>query len=192
MSLVVTTLLLVTPASNLAQHATYPLSDAPEHLRPAITKAEAVFNDLQKALLSRLSTELKAGGPGRALSTCHSEAARIADRVVVQSGIRVGRTSQRLRNRANVPPDWARPLVAATTSSRASEAHAMVVDLGDRVGVLRPIGTVAMCTNCHGPNDELPKDVRAQLERLYADDRATGFRVGDLRGWMWAEVPVTR
>jgi len=173
-----------------AQHASYPLSDAPERLRPAIARAEAVFGELQKALLSALSTELKAGGPIRALTICHTEAEPIARRVAGESGILVGRTSDRLRNPDNTAPEWARPFVATPTSRFANDARALVVDLGDRVGVLRPIGTASLCTTCHGPRSELAPDVRKELQSLYPRDEAVGFREGDLRGWMWAEVPL--
>jgi hypothetical protein len=33
------------------------------------------------------------------------------------------------------------------------------------------------------------KNLGAALAGAYPQDRATGFAPGDLRGWMWAEVP---
>jgi hypothetical protein len=60
------------------------------------------------------------------------------------------------------------------------------------VGVLRPIGTVSLCTTCHGSTSELSADVRERLRALYPQDEAVGFREGDLRGWLWAEVALTR
>lgn len=178
-------------ADSAAQHAGYRLTEAPAHLRPAITKAEMVFGELQMALLAALSKELSAGGPVGALTTCHTEAGPIARRIVAQSGMLVGRTSQRLRNPGNAAPEWARPFIAVPESGRSSDAREWVVDLGDRVGVLRPIGTVPMCTKCHGPRSDLPQDLQEKLQSLYPHDQAVGFREGDLRGWMWAEVPLT-
>lgn len=183
---------LLAASSGTAQRPVYPLADAPEHLKPAIAKAEAVFGQMQKALLSTLMAELEAGGPTRALSVCHTEAEPIARRVAAESGILLGRTSHRLRNPHNRPPQWAREQVAAPASPRVGDARPVAVDLGDRVGVLRPIGTVSLCTTCHGPNSELSSDVRERLQALYPQDEAVGFREGDLRGWMWAEVPLTR
>jgi hypothetical protein len=185
-------LALAMPAHCVAQHASYTLTEAPAYLRPAITQAEAVFGELQKALLSALTSELKAGGPLRALTICHTEAEPIARRVSAESGILVGRTSLRLRNPDNIAPEWARPFLGGPASGRASDARTWAVDLGDRVGVLRPIGTVSLCTTCHGPRGELAQDVRGKLQSLYPHDQAVGFREGDLRGWMWAEVPLAR
>jgi len=64
----------------------------------------------------------------------------------------------------------------------------VVVDLGENVGVLRPIGTADTCTHCHGTPSSLGPEVRDVLAKAYPADRATGFAAGDLRGWMWAEV----
>lgn len=189
--LVAVALALAAPARGAAQHASYRLADAPERLRPAIGRAEAVMGELQKVLITTLTAQMKMGGAVGALATCHTEAAPIARRVAAESGIRVGRTSSRLRNAGNAAPEWARPFVAGPTSGRAGDAQAVAVDLGDRVGVLRPIATVTLCTTCHGPVDQLAPDVREKLRVLYPQDRAVDFRDGDLRGWMWAEVSIT-
>ena len=45
------------------------------------------------------------------------------------------------------------------------------------------------CLACHGPAEALDEEVRVALAELYPEDRATGFRSGDLRGWFWVEVP---
>jgi len=64
------------------------------------------------------------------------------------------------------------------------------VDLGDRVGVLRPIPTAAPCLQCHGRAERLSTDVRAFIKSAYPKDRAVGFDAGDLRGLIWAEAPI--
>ena len=69
----------------------------------------------------------------------------------------------------------------------AKEVPGRVVDLGDRIGVLRPIGTAPLCLTCHGP--ALAPEVREALAAKYPKDAARGFREGDLRGLLWAEVP---
>jgi hypothetical protein len=38
------------------------------------------------------------------------------------------------------------------------------------------------CLSCHGKKEDLDPEVLDQLNELYADDRATGFSEGDLRG----------
>lgn len=171
------------------QPPSYAPADAPERLRAAITQADAVFGELQNALVSTLGDELKAGGPARAVTVCHAEAARIARRVSKERGILVGRTSHRLRNPENAPPTWARRFIIPKSKS-ANDRAAIVVDLGDRAGVLRPIYTAPLCTACHGPVRELAPELRELLQSLYPRDQAVDFVEGDLRGWIWAEVPL--
>jgi len=80
--------------------------------------------------------------------------------------------------------------VEAASSSKASSERMRVVDLGDRVGVLRPIGTIEMCTRCHGDAKTVQQNIGQALAAAYPQDRATGFAAGDLRGWTWAEVAM--
>jgi len=68
----------------------------------------------------------------------------------------------------------------------------MLADLGDRVGVVRPITVVGLCTRCHGDPASFSPELRAAISKAYPDDRATGFAEGDLRGFFWAEVPKGR
>jgi mono/diheme cytochrome c family protein len=80
--------------------------------------------------------------------------------------------------------------VGAAADRKAASREAIVVDLGDRVGVLRPIPNAALCVQCHGPVGRLAPDVRAFLAVAYPDDRAVGFEEGDVRGFVWAEAPT--
>lgn len=171
------------------QAGSYSPDSTPPALRPAVEKADQAFTKLRTALLTRLTAALSQGGALTALSACHDAAPDIAREVRRTEGIQLGRTSHRLRNRENKPPAWAADHVSKGAGRPASEAQALVVDLGDRVGVIRPIVTMGMCLNCHGPEEQLAPDVRETITALYPGDRATGFREGDLRGWMWAEVP---
>ena len=157
---------------------------------PAETaRAEQAMNELQSALLARLTAAMTSGGPAAAVEVCRSDARAIAETVAKAHGLELGRTSHRLRNPANAPRAWARPAVDAAAGPKAASEGLKVFDLGDRVGVLRPIGTADACTKCHGAPDEVRKNLGAALAASYPQDRATGFAPGDLRGWMWAEVP---
>lgn len=162
---------------------------APAALRPAIGRAEQAMNALQSALLARLSEQMKAGGPASAVAVCRDEAQTIGARVAQEQGVALGRTSHRLRSPKNAPPAWAQPLVLEAAGTKAAAHGVRAYDLGDRVGVVRPIGFVETCGACHGAPDRIPDAVRAIVASAYPADAATGFAPGDLRGWMWAEVP---
>jgi hypothetical protein len=136
-------------------------------------------------LSSRLTDALSQGGPAAAIPICREVAPRIAQEVGRRHNVSIGRTSFRLRNPRNVPPDWAIPLVA----QKPAEPH--FKDLPDgRLGALLPIRLKPQCTFCHGPEAELAPEVKAVLNDQYPDDQAIGFQEGDLRGWFWVEVPA--
>ncbi|HBD19390.1 MAG TPA: hypothetical protein DC063_04395 [Arenimonas sp.] len=52
----------------------------------------------------------------------------------------------------------------------------------------RGIRVEAACLMCHG--DNIAPEIATRLAEHYPQDRATGFREGDLRGLIWAEVPL--
>jgi signal transduction histidine kinase len=164
-----------------------------ESTDPSITRYVQQGNEaislLQTRLVQALTSELNKGGPASAVRVCRDEAQVITKQVAQEKGIAVGRTSHRLRNPVNVPRDWIASFVEESVGKRASEVEAQVVDLGNRVGVLKPIGVLELCTNCHGMENQIAGDVKAVLAEAYPDDMAVDFKVGDLRGWMWAEVP---
>jgi len=110
---------------------------------------------------------------------------------VAVPGVEVGRTSARLRNPRNAPPGWARAFVAETDGHKAREVAPVVFDLGDRVGLLRPIEIRKRCLACHAGAADLGDGTRRWLARAYPADRALGYALGDLRGFWWAEAPKT-
>ncbi len=134
---------------------------------------------------------MKKGGPALAIGVCRDEAQALTAEIARAQGVRVGRTSDRLRNPGNAAPSWAERFVEAGAGRKAATVEAMVVDLGDRVGVLRPIPTAPPCLQCHGHAEGLSSEARAFIKTAYPADRAIGFEEGDLRGLIWAEVPVT-
>ena len=183
--------ILVGAAALPAQQPTsaYEAADAPARLQPMGRQADLVIVTLQGALLSELRDRLDEVGPALALDACHLAAIPVTRRAARYEGVAVGRTSTRLRNPANASPAWAAPVIERHANSPRADVDGFVVDLGDRVGVLRPIREQRICAPCHGPEKTLRADVRARLAERYPADRAVGFHDGDIRGWFWVEVP---
>ena len=117
----------------------WPIRDAPAELRPAISRGDVVISTMHDALLWELNSGLEQGGPVLAIKSCHVDSARVAERVGREEGLAAGRTSDRLRNPTNAPRPWAAPLVKANAGRRAQDVDGFAVDLGDKVGVIRPI-----------------------------------------------------
>jgi len=140
--------------------------------------------DLQAALAQGL-----AEGPVEAIAVCRLKAPEIA-RALSHDGVRVGRASHRLRNPANAPPAWVAPILDAYLASPADRAPRLVSLPDARSGYVEPILLQPPCLTCHG--ETLAPAVATRIAELYPEDRATGFRVGELRGVFWIELPAAR
>ena len=161
---------------------------APKPVRKDPTQiALAAKDEMFRTLIAKLLDAVGRDGPVGAIEICGKEAPKIADRIGKQFDVQIGRTSFKLRNSKNLPPDWAKPLL----EDKPTEPR--FVDLPDNhTGALFPIMLKIQCLACHGPTEQISPDVKAQLDRLYPDDQATGFDEGDLRGWFWVDVPAAR
>ncbi|HEU4937388.1 MAG TPA: DUF3365 domain-containing protein [Vicinamibacterales bacterium] len=171
---------------------TYPIKEAPAELRPEIQRADLVIAEMQNATSNELTRALSSGGPGDAIRVCHVSATTLVQRIGREEGIAVGRTAARLRTPSNAPKPWAAPIVNRYADAKAASVDGFAVDLGDKVGVMRPVAHRAVCTPCHGVEEKLNPRVREELKDRYPADHATGFKDGDLRGWIWVEVPKNR
>ncbi len=149
---------------------------AAKHLEP-------FKQELQQALRDGL-----AQGPVEAIAACRVRAPEIASSLS-RDGIRLGRTSHRLRNPSNVAPGWVRPLLDSYESRPSDRAARTVALPDDRSGYVEPILVQPLCLTCHGGN--LAPEVASRIEALYPNDRAVGYQVGDLRGVFWMEFPRT-
>jgi hypothetical protein len=147
-------------------------------------RGAAAVAPFKQRLQAELSSALAAGGPENAVEVCRLRAPQLASEASTP-GLRVGRTSHRLRNPANAPPAWVAPLLEEYVAGAAREAR--VVPLrGGRAGYVEPIPTGPLCLTCHG--ETLAPPLAAKLRALYPDDRAVGFRAGELRGLFWVEL----
>jgi hypothetical protein len=142
-----------------------------------------------KSALKQALTDGMREGPVAAVETCHVEAPEIAASHS-QQGVRVGRASHRLRNPANAPPDWVKPILDAYVADASVRAPQTASLDGGRAGYVEPILVQPLCVTCHGTS--LAPDVAARIRSLYPEDAATGFEVGDLRGVWWVELPAAQ
>ena len=148
--------------------------------------------ELLAPLKKNLKLALMAGmqkGPLNAISVCKDQAPAIADSLSVE-GIQIGRTSHRLRNPANSAPEWVDPVLRAYLEEESDRAPRVVSIANGREGYVEPITIKPLCLACHG--ETLAPDVAAQIETMYPEDEATGFKVDELRGVYWVEYPAVQ
>lgn len=137
------------------------------------------------SLLGELTKSMGENGPAKSISVCKTRAPEIATTVGEEMGVRIGRTSFKLRNKNNDAPQW-----AANFVEQKIEKTIEVSLPDDELGVLLPIRLKATCTLCHGDDQQVMPDVKAAIVSNYPNDSATGFAEGDIRGYFWMEVPA--
>lgn len=147
-------------------------------------RGAGVVLPFKQQLLKELTAAL-AQGPEHAIDVCRLRAPELA-REASSESVRVGRTSHRLRNPANAPRDWVKPLLAAYVAEPAQkEPRAVWLDAGE-VGYVEPIFMAPLCLTCHGA--ALAPAVEARIRERYPTDQATGFQAGEFRGLFWVEL----
>ena len=171
-----------------AQAPTWPIDEAPPTMRPLIARADLMIAAMQDSVLRQLADPVVIATPELAMGSCHLDSFLTTQRLR-KEGTRAGRTSDRLRNPANAPPAWAVDIIKANAGRRVHDVYGFAVDLGDKVGVLRPIAQGRACASCHGPATRLSPAVKGVLAQRYPFDKAVGFAPGEIRGWFWLELP---
>ncbi len=141
-------------------------------------------NALASEMMGELTAALDSGDAGAAIAVCKEKAPGVAAHIKDTYGVKIGRTSHKLRNEANVAPEWADPYVA-----ELAEDPTYLAGPNGELGALLPIKLRAECQMCHGPVEGIDEGIMAAISEAYPDDQALGFIEGDLRGWFWVEAP---
>jgi len=155
--------------------------DEPKYLQAG---AEAVL-PFKRNLKAALTTALRES-PSSAIAACRVQAPKLAAEASAD-GVRVGRTSKKLRNPANAPKPWMEPVLERYASEPEGREPVVVSIDRNTVGYIEPIYLQPMCVTCHGQT--IAPELQTMLDELYPDDEATGYAPGDLRGVFWAELP---
>ena len=154
---------------------------------PAPDAAAAPSRERAAGFLQALRQRLQAGlaeGPTAAIAVCQDEAPRIAARWSTDGHV-VRRTGPRVRVPAHAPTELDRQTMERFTRRLAAgEPAAKVEEFGvGPAGETRYARALVMepaCLLCHG--ETLAPAIAAAVAERYPEDRATGYRLGELRG----------
>lgn len=161
----------------------------------------APFREAVKAfggnLKSELETAMKSGGPLAAIAVCNTKAPVITEEHAQKLGWKMGRTSLKVRNSKNAPDQWESQILQQFEQRKANGEdptkleHVETIKNADgsqTIRYMKAAPTAETCLGCHG--ELLKPDVATKIKELYPDDKATGFKVGDLRGAFSISQPV--
>jgi hypothetical protein len=154
-----------------------------------IERARETTLILAERLRGELTAAIKSDGAASAIGLCQTISPDLTTIASDEYGFDALRTALKLRNPENAPDAWERRVLELFQAKVASgadptklEHHEVVTTAeGEKLfRYMRPIMTTEMCLHCHG--SDIKPDVRSEITRYYPDDKAVGFKVGDLRG----------
>lgn len=175
-----------------------PLSQvvADSHLKQHAASSKKVVKEFMGQLKGELQGAMKAGGPVNAINVCKDRAPDIAKSLSEKYGWDIGRTSLKTRNPKNAPDAWELKVLnqfearkAAGEDVKPMAYFAAVEEKGKKsFRFMKAIPTGEVCLKCHGTNID-PKVV-AKLDSAYPEDKARGFKLGDIRGAFTITQPM--
>lgn len=138
------------------------------------------------ALSSQLKSAMKQGGVPYALTFCNVTAMPITDSLATRYDVDIKRVSMQNRNAENAPDALEESMISSLQKMMVASyegINMVVLDQDQNPVYVQPIVLGDQCLQCHG---KIGTDITAAnyeiIQSLYPDDKATGYRSGDLRG----------
>lgn len=164
----------------------------------AIQRGKAVVAETFSLLSSNLQSAIQQGGVSNALPFCSLAASPLTAGMAGKHGVTIRRVTHKPRNPAG-QADAAelailRQFEAALPAASATNPPPPIVTnfTANTTTFFAPIVlNNELCLKCHGePGKDLATENVAVIQRLYPQDRATGFKLGDLRGAWRIDIPL--
>ena len=149
---------------------------------------------LGKELKGNVKAKMKEDPTGlQAAYFCAKSAEDIEQKVAEKfpSNVKVRRTALKVRNPKNKPDATdvkVMEQMEAAMKAGTFKKKPMVVEVDGTNRVYVPLVVEKGCLKCHGPVEKIDPKVRETIAKKYPDDQAVGFKEGDLRGVVVAEI----
>ena len=149
---------------------------------PQLAQSRALVQAFGQELKQALQSAMASGGPVAAIGVCRDAAPRIASEAARQHGVRIGRTSLKVRNPMNTPEAWQREVLEDFAGRYVQGEPPLEFFARGEWGAryMSSIDVKGLCVACHG--EQLAPETARALATDYPHDQATGYRAGDLRG----------
>ena len=149
-------------------------------------------------LLQMVQEEIDKGSHDGAIAACNDKAPKMAAAASQNTGWAIRRVSLKNRNPKAVPDAWEQAVLedfdrrqAAGENPADLEKAEIVADGGTRmVRYMKALPVQDVCVKCHGPADQITSEVKAKLAEIYPDDKATGYKRGQIRGALTVKRPL--
>lgn len=155
--------------------------------------ATALLTNLKTSLLRALTE----GDAVKAAAFCSEEAMNLREEAHgdLPQGVTVKRVSTKHRNPNNAPDEVDSKVLDLLQNRQENKeplpSH-LVVRKGETTRYYKPILTGALCLTCHGDPKGFPPELKNLLEERYPEDKAVGYKKGELRGAVRVNIPISR
>ena len=186
--------LVLSPMAGRVSHSQQSHQDL--QFEQALHEARKVSAELAEKVRGLLLQEIERGGFENAARVCSELAQAITQQFNKRTGYYARRVSLRYRNPKNIPDDYERrkleELDFLNREKRLENEYVAVVKEGDReyLRYMKPLVAIPLCLVCHGPEENIPLEIKAILVEKYPNDRATGFLGGDVRGTISVKIAL--
>jgi hypothetical protein len=162
----------------------------------ALTQARQLATELADEVRALLFKELEKGGYVGAVRACSEAAQENSDEFTTRTGHYARRVSLGYRNPKNSPDGYERQRLEEFDRLNREKKldgdyfEAVREEGREYLRYMKPLVAGPMCVTCHGQKENIPAEVRAILAEKYPDDRATGYRAGDVRGAISVKIAL--
>ncbi|WP_113923631.1 Tll0287-like domain-containing protein [Cognataquiflexum aquatile] len=160
-------------------------------LQAGMKWGDEMSTEAQQQLVSSLQKAIKEKGVPGAIQFCNVQALPILAEVSQKYGVTIRRVSNQFRNPKDQPTEEEKGILEAyeynAENNLALDPSIQKFENGEVYLYTKAIKIPnGMCLNCHGePGTDISAETQKDLAELYPGDKATGHKIGDLRG-MWS------
>ncbi len=152
--------------------------------------AMSVLKGIRQKLTQEMAKDLV-----NSIEFCHEKAIPLTSDFFKEHErvIGVKRTSLKIRNSANAPDERENAVLKAWAKVESKKQKLPPFEIEtvseNEIRFYKPLRVEAMCLTCHG---QPSGDLRAAIKNKYPNDKATGFKEGDLRGLIRVSLKPTK
>lgn len=175
---IVLSAMMLTPVTSMAEQTQEEL----------LQESRQIIQKFAKGLKGELKAAMKKGGPVNAIEVCNTKAISLTEAASKENGVNLSRTTLKLRNQDNAPEVWEKAVLEQFAERKSKGESPKKMEFSEIIAVdgkkqfryMKAMGIAKACLNCHGEK-ALPA-VEEKLTKLYPDDKARGYKPGDIRG----------
>jgi hypothetical protein len=193
LGLITTLSMIFVPACTITEKQ--PISVEEQQL---LLETRQAVSDMPLKLMETLQQEIAKGDFVSAINACKDKAPKMAQAASKKTGWYIRRVSEKNRNPAAIPDAWETQALQEF-AERASQGEALLtMEKGEIINkngqrnyrYIKALPTQPLCLACHGESSQISSNVKSTLEKLYPDDKATGYGLNQIRGGLTVIRPL--